>query len=73
MRLTEKCAKCLYDRQKNRNPDEEYLSEVKRIIEERGENDTSPLLVYRFNRVYEKRFWVPALTGMLVEELGQGK
>lgn len=56
MRIPESCAKCLYDRQSRRRPDGEYLSEVKAIIESRGENDTSPLLVYRFNRAYARRF-----------------
>ena len=56
MRISESCAKCLYDRQRARCRNEEYLAQVKKLIEEREENDTSPLLVYRFNIEYEKRF-----------------
>lgn len=56
MRISESCAKCLYDRQRARCRNEEYLAQVKKLIEERGENDTSPLLVYRFNTEYVKRF-----------------
>ena len=56
MRIPESCAECLYDRQRARCQDEEYLAQVKKLIEERGENDTSPLLVYRFNTEYVKRF-----------------
>ena len=56
MRIPESCAECLYDRQIARCQDEEYLAQVKKLIEERGENDTSPLLVYRFNTEYVKRF-----------------
>ncbi len=56
MRIPESCAKCLYDRQRKRRPDEGYLAEVRALIDARGENDTSPLLVYRFNRAYARRF-----------------
>ena len=56
MRISESCAKCLYDRQKTRCKDAEYLEQVRKLIQERGENDTSPLLVYRFQMEYEKRF-----------------
>ncbi len=59
MRIPESCAECLYSRQKNRRPDPAYLAEVKRLIEERGENDTSPMLVHRFNQVYRERFGQP--------------
>ena len=56
LRVTESCAECLYDKQKNLSKDENYLKEIKSIIDNRGENDTSPYLVYRFHEVYEKYF-----------------
>lgn len=56
MRVTESCAKCLFNQQKNLTDDEEYLAEVKAIIEGRDKDDTSPYLVYRINRAYEARF-----------------
>ena len=56
MRISESCARCLYDRQRKRRPDAAYLDEVRRLIDARGEEDTSPLLVYRFDRAYERRF-----------------
>ena len=56
MRIPESCAQCLYNRQRKRMPDEEYLAEVRALIENRGENDTSPLLVYRFNQAFARRF-----------------
>lgn len=56
MRIPESCAKCLYDRQRKRMPDAEYLAEVRALIEGRGENDTSPVLVYRFNQAYARHF-----------------
>ena len=56
MRIPESCAQCLYARQLKRMPDEAYLAEVRALIDGRGENDTSPLLVYRFNQAYARRF-----------------
>lgn len=56
MRITESCAACLYNRQKHLSSDEQYLSEIRRIIDNRGEDDTSPYLVYLFRKVYEKHF-----------------
>lgn len=56
MRIPESCAKCLYDRQKKRCPDEGYLREVREIIDRRSGDDVSPLLVYRFNLAYARRF-----------------
>ena len=56
MRIPESCAKCLYDRQCRRVQDEGYLAEVRALIEARGQNDTSPLLIYRFNQVFARRF-----------------
>lgn len=56
MRITESCAACLYDKQKHLSSDEQYLSEIRRIIDNRGEDDTSPYLVYLFRKAYEKHF-----------------
>lgn len=56
MRVPESCAECLYDRQMHLTDDAKYLSEVKEIIDNRDEDDTSPYLVYKFNRVYERYF-----------------
>lgn len=56
VRITESCAECLYDKQKHLTDDKKYLTEIKYIIDNRGEDDTSPYLVYRFNKVYERYF-----------------
>ncbi len=56
MRITESCAACLYDKQAHITQDSAYLSEIRNIIDSRNENDTSPYLVYLFNKVYEKHF-----------------
>ncbi|MCR4673863.1 MAG: ARMT1-like domain-containing protein [Lachnospiraceae bacterium] len=56
MRVIESCAKCLYDKQQNMTNDVEYLQAVKKIIDNRTDEDTSPYLVYLFNVEYEKRF-----------------
>ena len=56
MRVTESCARCLFDKQKHLSDNEEYLKEIQDIIDHRGEDDTSPYLVYLFRGVYEKYF-----------------
>ena len=56
MRISESCAACLYDKQKNKTDDEEYLSEIRRLLDNRKETDTSPYMVYLFNKVHVRRF-----------------
>ena len=56
MRVEERCAACLYDRQRNLTEDREYLAEVAQIIADRGEEDTAPYLVSLFGQAYERRF-----------------
>ncbi len=56
MRIPDSCAKCLYDRQLNKTDNPEYLKEVRRILDNRGEDDTSPYMVFLFNRVHERIF-----------------
>ncbi len=56
MRITESCADCLYDKQQHLTDNKEYLSEIRKLIDGRSENDTSPYLVYLFNKTYERYF-----------------
>ncbi|MCR5755767.1 MAG: ARMT1-like domain-containing protein [Acetatifactor sp.] len=56
MRITESCAECLYDKQKHLTDNETYLARVREIIENRSEEDTSPYLVYLFDKEYVKCF-----------------
>lgn len=56
MRITESCARCLYDKQKNLTDNKEYLDKIKKIIDTRKEDDTSPFLVYLFTQEYIKYF-----------------
>ncbi len=56
MRVDNHCAECLWDKQKHKSDDPEYLDEIRRIIDMRGENDTAPYLLYLFSRAYERRF-----------------
>ena len=50
------CAECLYDKQCRRHPIEEYLRQVRTMIDERSEEDTSPLMVYKFHQLFEGRY-----------------
>ena len=56
MRISESCAACLYDKQKNKTNDEEYLAEIRYLLDNRKETDTSPYMVYLFNKVHVRRF-----------------
>ena len=56
MRVIESCAECLYDKQRHLSNDPQYLAEVREILENRREEDTSPYMVYLFSKAYEKRF-----------------
>lgn len=56
MRIPDSCAKCLYDRQLNKTDNPEYLKEVRRILDNRREDDTSPYMVFLFNKVHERIF-----------------
>ena len=56
MKVTEHCAECLWSRQQRLTDNREYLSEIRNIIDNRSENDCSPYLIYKFNKVYEKYF-----------------
>ncbi|MCR5775580.1 MAG: ARMT1-like domain-containing protein [Lachnospiraceae bacterium] len=56
MRISEECAKCLYDRQKEKTGDPEYLAEIKALLDNRKDTDTSPYMVYLFNRIHTRHF-----------------
>ncbi len=56
MRIAESCAKCLFDKQKNKNDNAEYLARIKDILDNRKDEDTSPYMVYLFNKVHEEMF-----------------
>lgn len=56
MRITETCAKCLYRQQVSLTDNQEYLAEIRKLLENRAESDTSPYMVYKFNTVYERFF-----------------
>ena len=56
MRISESCAECLYERQKNKTDNAEYLAEIKQLIDNRREEDTSPYMVYLFNKVHVRYF-----------------
>lgn len=56
MRVIESCAECLYKRQLRLTDNEEYLAEIREIIDNRGYDDPAPYLVYRFNQTYRKYF-----------------
>ena len=56
MRINDSCAACLYDKQKNKADDPKYLARIRELLDNRGEDDTSPYMVYLFNMVHEEFF-----------------
>ena len=56
MRISQSCAECLHKRQKNKTDNEEYLAEIKKLLDNRRENDTSPYMVYLFNKAHIRHF-----------------
>lgn len=59
MRIPESCADCLFKRQKARVADEDYINKVKALLDNRRSTDTSPFMVYQFNRLYAEKFGKP--------------
>jgi len=56
MRIPESCAACLYDKQANKINDTEYLRRVRALLDNRGENDSAPYMVYLFTGIYKEMF-----------------
>jgi len=56
MRISQNCAECLYERQKKKTDNAEFLAEIRSILDNRKENDTSPYMVYLFNKVHNRYF-----------------
>jgi len=56
MKISATCAACLYDKQMHKVSDPVYLARVREIIENRGEQDSSPYLVWQFNKLHEEMF-----------------
>ena len=56
MRISQSCADCLYRRQKNKTDNAGYLAEIKSLLDNRRETDTSPYMVYLFNKAHIKYF-----------------
>ena len=50
------CVPCLLEKQRLACSDEEYLAEVRHIVENRRDCDSPPYLVYLFQQAYERRF-----------------
>ena len=56
MIVNETCAKCLYDKQCLTYENKDYLKEIKKLLDERTDKDTTAYLVYRFSLLQEKYF-----------------
>ena len=54
MRINERCASCLYEKQEMASHDPRYLAEIRALLDNRKDTDTAPYMVYLFDRVYRK-------------------
>ena len=60
MRIIESCAQCMYDKQEHKSNNAQYLAEVRSILDNRSEDDTSPYIIYLFNKAHLKHVGKPA-------------
>lgn len=56
MRISDACAACLYDKQRSKTDDPVYLARIRDLLDNRGEDVSSPYMVYIFNRLHEEFF-----------------
>ena len=56
MNIPESCVKCMYDKQAGKTKDPAYLAEIRKVLDNRSEQDTAPYMVYLFNQIHEKYF-----------------
>ena len=56
MRISDFCANCLFDRQKELTDNGEYLEKIKNILDNRDSQDTAPYISYCFNEEYKRFF-----------------
>ena len=59
MRISNRCAACLYAQQERATNDADYLREVKYMLDHRTDEDNAPYMIYKFNLLQEKRFGKP--------------
>ncbi len=51
MRISQNCAECLYERQKKKTDNAEFLAEIRSLLDNRKENDTSPYMLFSSKRL----------------------
>ena len=59
MNIPDSCAKCIFDKQKAVTDDPAFLADVKDLLDHRAESDTSPIMVYKISRLFERHFGRP--------------
>lgn len=56
MRLSEKCRQCLYEKEERMTKDENYLREIRDLMENWDPENSAPYMEYRINQIYERHF-----------------
>lgn len=54
MRISEFCAECLFEKQEARTQNAQYLSAIRKLLDERSEDITAPYMIYLFQELYRK-------------------
>lgn len=56
MRLSDRCFRCLYEKEERSTPDESYLSEARDALSHWDVNESAPCMNYVISGIYEKHF-----------------
>lgn len=56
MRLSDRCFRCLYEKEERITPDESYLSEVRDALSRWDVSESAPYMNYVISGIYEKHF-----------------
>ncbi len=54
MRISDFCADCLFEKQEARTKNPEYLTAIRKLLDERSEDITAPYMIYLFQDLYRK-------------------
>lgn len=60
MRISKECIDCLYRKEVDMTKDEDYLAEIRELLENWDEKLSAPYMEYVINKTYEKRYGKPS-------------
>jgi len=54
MRISPFCEECLYQKERSKSENEDFLKEVRKLLEERDDQVSAPYMIYFFKKLYAK-------------------